>query len=559
MALFPSLACFVQILALTWPAIAASKPLNSTHNSNISRFAVHSLPNVTFQVPPSWAGQIPIPGVPDDRLFFWLFQAENKSASENLISKIEHRKTRKLSNIDTVWLNGGPGCSSLTGLTYENGPFHFEARTPIPSFNPYSWTKLANVLYIDQPVGTGYSTGSRAASNNAEVTNDLFLWLIAFYHRFPALKSKNTYIMGESYAGVYISYFTKALLSNQNILNFNLKAIVLGDPTLGNIAAMTDVVTTTYLHQIAPQYKIPLPILSAFAAADRQCGFDKILSQLTYPPSGEIQIPGNPEGFNYLLRRQDQIQKRQVPCFDGIPNTVQLINASINAPCSVGCATYTTAFAYLATLNTCFDPYNVRTTCDSPRDESNPTYWLNQPVVRKAIHAPNKTIESCNDTILEILSQEDVEPVAYNVLPEVLGKGVKVHIYSGDLDGLLNHWGTELVVQNMTWYAFERLGKAVSGQVKWLTDQIHRNGRQGLQHPPNHEFILNGTCVGHWGYEVFLPLPSFFLPLCYPPALHYNSQWNTTERSSIPTAELTSTAQPLLPPHSQRRTHGPTR
>lgn len=60
------------------------------------------------------------------------------------------------------------------------------------------------MLYIDQPIGTGYSTGSKAASNNAEVTNNFFHWLMAFYGRFPGLKYKNTYIIGESYAGVYV-------------------------------------------------------------------------------------------------------------------------------------------------------------------------------------------------------------------------------------------------------------------------------------------------------------------------------------------------------------------
>ncbi|KAI4137590.1 MAG: hypothetical protein L6R39_007194, partial [Caloplaca ligustica] len=91
----------------------------------------------------------------------------------------------------------------MTGLTYENGPLRFVARSAIPYPNPESWTKLANVLYIDQPVGTGYSTGSKAASNIAGITSDFVHWLRAFYDHFPALRSKNLYIMGESYAGIY--------------------------------------------------------------------------------------------------------------------------------------------------------------------------------------------------------------------------------------------------------------------------------------------------------------------------------------------------------------------
>ena len=113
----------------------------------------------------------------------------------------------RLTNVPLVWLNGGPGCSSLDGLTKENGPPYFPANASTPTSNPYAWTQLANVLYIDQPVGTGYSDGSHQASLNAQVTQDFTSWLQAFYDIFPSLRYKNTYIMGESYAGVYVSHF----------------------------------------------------------------------------------------------------------------------------------------------------------------------------------------------------------------------------------------------------------------------------------------------------------------------------------------------------------------
>ena len=87
MALFSSLNWIVQLLALPWPAKAASKLLASALKPNVTSFAVHSLPNVSFDVTPSWAGQIPIPDVADDQLFFWLFQAENHNASRDFIGK----------------------------------------------------------------------------------------------------------------------------------------------------------------------------------------------------------------------------------------------------------------------------------------------------------------------------------------------------------------------------------------------------------------------------------------------------------------------------------------
>lgn len=112
-----------------------------------------------------------------------------------------------------VWLNGGPGCSSLDGLTSENGPLAFYGNATVPILNPYSWTKLANVVYIDQPVGTGYSDGTDQATTNAQVTADFYSWLKAFYEVFPDLKSKSTHLIGESYAGVFVSSNSSTLSS----------------------------------------------------------------------------------------------------------------------------------------------------------------------------------------------------------------------------------------------------------------------------------------------------------------------------------------------------------
>ncbi|KAI4184845.1 MAG: hypothetical protein L6R41_004480 [Letrouitia leprolyta] len=328
----------------------------------------------------------------------------------------------------------------MTGLTSENGPLQFQVGTAVPNPNLYSWTKLANVLYVDQPVGTGFSSGDKVLSNIADVTDDFFHWLKAFYDHFPALIRKNTYIIGESYAGIYIPYFTKAILSNRNHLPINLKAIALGDPTIGNNAAMTDVVTSSYLHQLAFLYRIPTDILHAFDTADQECGFDKVLSQLTSPPKSPITIPGNPEGGNFLFKHlhKRRLEERQSSCSSVVPNTPALTNASIHDPCTIDCATYSTALACLGSINKCFDPYNTHTTCannsnQSVSSSSGPTQYLNRQDVRKAVHVPlEKVYEQCNDTVNEQLSGELVVPPTYKILPEILEKGVKVHVYEGE-------------------------------------------------------------------------------------------------------------------------------
>ncbi|KAL9023475.1 MAG: hypothetical protein Q9196_007178, partial [Gyalolechia fulgens] len=190
---------------------------------------------------------------------------------------------------------------------------------------------------------------------------------------------------------------------------------------------MTDAVTSTYLHQIASLYKIPLNILRAFDAADHDCGFDNVLSQLTYPPKGPIAIPGNPEGLNFLKHyNQRKQQKRQNPCFPTVPDTPALINASIHDPCTIACATYTTAFAYLGSIQKCFDPYNTHATCNDPEDTSSATRYLNRPDVKRAVHVPPRhEYTECNNTVFERQSEDNVVPPAYGILPAILETGIK--------------------------------------------------------------------------------------------------------------------------------------
>lgn len=120
-----------------------------------------------------------------------------------------------------VWYNGGPGCSSLDGFLYEHGPFRAVFDTAGNShLNPfeYSWSKLANTLYVEAPVGVGFShsvapnpvvdyncTDDTAAADNLAALKD-------FFTKFPELKNTELFITGESYAGIYVPTLAEAIL-----------------------------------------------------------------------------------------------------------------------------------------------------------------------------------------------------------------------------------------------------------------------------------------------------------------------------------------------------------
>ncbi|KAG5013993.1 hypothetical protein AAZX31_09G228600 [Glycine max] len=111
-----------------------------------------------------------------------------------------------------LWLNGGPGCSSFDGFVYEHGPFNFEAANskgnlPTLHINPYSWSKVSSVIYLDSPAGVGFSYSkntSKYATGDLETASDTHLFLLKWFQQFPEFQANPFYIAGESYAGVYV-------------------------------------------------------------------------------------------------------------------------------------------------------------------------------------------------------------------------------------------------------------------------------------------------------------------------------------------------------------------
>lgn len=99
----------------------------------------------------------------------------------------------------TLWLNGGPGCSSLlgkcniySGFLQEIGPYYLDEGHDYKvgdklKENPYSWNKLSHLLFIESPAGVGYSINTEAnfTYNDATTANDNLNGLLSFFAGFP--------------------------------------------------------------------------------------------------------------------------------------------------------------------------------------------------------------------------------------------------------------------------------------------------------------------------------------------------------------------------------------
>lgn len=137
--------------------------------------------------------------------------------------------------LTTFRLNGGPGCSSLEGLLQENGPFLWQYGTFAPVPNPYTWVNLTNMVWVEQPVGTGFSQGTPDATSESDVAAEFLGFFKNFVETF-SLQGRKVFITGESYAGAYVPYIADAMFSANDTEYYNIDSILIYDPSTSSNA-----------------------------------------------------------------------------------------------------------------------------------------------------------------------------------------------------------------------------------------------------------------------------------------------------------------------------------
>jgi cathepsin A (carboxypeptidase C) len=160
---------------------------------------ISQLPYNSFFPEPELHGLIEINEEKDDKIFYWLFPSRDDPDKDPLV----------------IWLTGGPGCSSELAIFYENGPMKLEDGEAVKQ--DISWNNRSNLLYIDQPIGTGFSDADPADIPKFEqgVADQFEIFIVKFYEKFPAFKGRDLFITGESYAGHYVPYVSERVMSSE--------------------------------------------------------------------------------------------------------------------------------------------------------------------------------------------------------------------------------------------------------------------------------------------------------------------------------------------------------
>lgn len=342
----------------------------------------------------SYSGYLTVNETYNSNLFFWFFPAQTKPETAPVL----------------LWLQGGPGGTSMFGLFVENGPYVVSENMTL-SARKFSWTSKYSVLYIDNPVGTGFSftdDDKGYARNENDVARDLYSALTQFFQIYYEYQKNEFYATGESYAGKYvpaIGYYIHTHNSAAKV-KINFKGVAIGD-------GLCD----------------PEVMLGGYAEFFYQTGMMDENQKQYVQEQTDL-------GVMYIQ------QKKWIKAFEVFDT---LLNGD------------TTSYAsFYENATGCKNYYNFLQ-CQEPPEQEYFGKFLSFPEVRKSIHVGNLTFHDGTEVEKHLL-----EDVMKTVKPwlAVLMDNYRVLIYSGQLDVIVAAPLTERFLPTVPWSKVEKYKKA---------------------------------------------------------------------------------------------------
>lgn len=393
-------------------------------------------PKVGFQ---QYAGYITVDEVQKRALFYYFVEAEVEPASKPVV----------------LWLNGGPGCSSVgAGAFVEHGPFKPTKNGLIK--NDYSWNKEANMLYLESPAGVGFSYSTNESFydsvNDYLTARDNLIFLQHWFTKFSEYKNNEFFITGESYAGHYVPQLAQLIVQTKS--KFNLKGIAIGNPLLEFNTDFNSRAEYLWSHGLISD--------STYDSFTKICNFSQIRRQYA---SGALTT----------------------------------VCARVNRLVSMEVSRYIDS--YDVTLDVCLSTVEQQTYVLTQLQEGekidvcveDETFtYLNRKEVQEALHAKLvgiTTWTTCSGVLK--YNMQNLEIPTINILGTLVKSGVRVLVYSGDQDSVLPLIGTRSLVNGLakdiglnttesyrTWFN----GRQVAGWTQVYGDMLSLATIRGASH-----------------------------------------------------------------------------
>ncbi|KAK9100119.1 hypothetical protein Scep_023549 [Stephania cephalantha] len=423
---------------------------------------VNELPGQSFNVDfAHYSGYVTVSEGHGRSLFYWLIEATGNASSKPLV----------------LWLNGGPGCSSIgNGEAMEIGPFQVNSDGKTLHLSNYSWNQVANLLFIDTPVGTGYSysNDSQDVLNNGDEKTaiDSLEFLLKWLERFPEYKGREFYITGESYAGHYIPQLAQAIVKYQAVTgdySINLKGLMVGnglaDDYLNHLGSFQYMWTNGFISD------------ATFNLLNTFCLF---------------------ESYQHITPR---CQKILDIATDELGNIDQY---SVFTPSCINSAASSTKLLKRMKVGRIGEQYD-------PCTEDYTTVYFNLPEVQKALHANPAVAQSkwkaCNDFVDK--NWKDSATSVLPIYPYLIHLGLRIWMISGDTDSLAPVTSTRYTINALmlpivtpwrAWYDHGQLGGWTQGYLGLNFVSVRGAGHDIPMYKPDLAFavikaFLSGTSM----------------------------------------------------------------
>lgn len=425
---------FVCILAIVGSAIGSQDDL------------VTDLPGLSFDVSfKHYSGYLNATG--GRKLHYWFAESERSPKDDPLV----------------LWLNGGPGCSSLAGFLTEQGPFRVsrnDSRTIL--LNEYRWNQVASVIFLESPAGVGFSYregSSDLTTDDDQTALDNLEAMKHFFIKFPQFKENSFFVTGESYAGIYVPTLSVNILNKAP--EINLQGFAIGNGYLDQQKLGDSLILFGYFHGLFGR--------STWSHLIKSCcnsGHHTNISNVSLTKNNWLE-PWAPNGCSFvnnpskacskaveeasnIIRSNDiNIYNLYKDC--DVPQSIELntIKSSRNAYSS---REYHDKKLMIKTLHGhSVAPHVLAALKDSPPciDDSYVGKWLNQKSVRAALHVPSKVQEwtMCSGAVEAVYSNtyKTMKPQ----ITQLLKAGKRGLIYNGDVDMACNFLGDEWFVDDL--------------------------------------------------------------------------------------------------------------